>query len=56
MMWCSQLPDCETNQDKALLMYYAHLTRHYESVRPNDYGFWEMPSFSLIKVGFLDIR
>lgn len=39
----------EPSRDGPLLMYYAHLTKQYASTRRNDYGFWEIPSFTLTK-------
>ncbi|KXN92475.1 Protein CSF1 [Leucoagaricus sp. SymC.cos] len=39
----------DLSRDGSLLVFYAHLMRHYAAVRRNDHGFWETPSFTLTK-------
>ncbi|XP_006461147.1 hypothetical protein AGABI2DRAFT_185437 [Agaricus bisporus var. bisporus H97] len=39
-----------SSRDLSLLMYYAHLTRHYTTTQQNEHGFWDGPSFILAKV------
>jgi hypothetical protein len=59
----SRKPHCANAQDSgrasshdlSLLMYYAHLTRHYATTHQNGPEFWDSPSFILTKVSIRNL-